>query len=480
MGSFGGYVLQWVMVIGTAILVFVAALLAPAKLWAKLSKLRWWFVGVALIALGWFFLAFLPKKYPTDRFGDSALPELFRPGYWGWIFLFLLVSMASVFGLVAQLRAAKRARRVEPESGTFLELDAAWAEILVRLDQAKIDLTRQRVYLLIGPDEDQAAALVESAGLQIFAQGPAGPAPIHAYATSDGVLLSCAGASSLGSPDDDGATARLEHLCRKLLAAQPDCPLVRGVSVLLPIDWASRPESTREAAAVRDDLQTIQRILGVGCPVFALFPGMETVPGFLEFAGRLSSQVSPQMLDQRVGFAVPGTHEFSGDLVQRGLAWLSGWFHNWTLNLLAGDPFNQRGNAELVTLDHEFRRYRRRLRSIMESAFSTHKESEPVFFRGCYFMATGHDRQERAFSAGLLRGARSRILADHVEADWTEEADRNDRRYRWIALGIALAGGLISLLTWLFITTRLPMLGWSGLIALMVVWVVAGIRLLRL
>ena len=41
------------------------------------------------------------------------------------------------------------------------------------------------------------------------------------------------------------------------------------------------------------------------------------------------------MLDQRVGFAVPASQEFSGDLVQRGLAWMSGWFHSWILNLMA-------------------------------------------------------------------------------------------------------------------------------------------------
>ena len=98
----------------------------------------------------------------------------------------------------------------------------------------------------------------------------------------------------------------MEHLCRLLLALQPDCPVVRGLAVVLPIDWCSRPESVKDAAVVRDDIQAILRVLGVQCPAFAIFSGMESVPGFPEFAARLAAQVSPQMLDQRVGFAVPG------------------------------------------------------------------------------------------------------------------------------------------------------------------------------
>ena len=38
------------------------------------------------------------------------------------------------------------------------------------------------------------------------------------------------------------------------------------------------------------------------------------------------------------------------DLVQQGLAWQSGWFHTWTLNLLARDPEDAAGNAELVKI----------------------------------------------------------------------------------------------------------------------------------
>ena len=198
----------------------------------------------------------------------------------------------------------------------------------------------------------------------------------------------------------------------------------------------------KAAAAVRDDLQAVRRVLKVRCPVFALFPGMESVPGFPEFVARLAAQVSPQMLDQRVGFAVPGSEPFSGDLVQRGLVWMSGWFQSWILNLLAGGPLDDRANGRLVTLDYEIRRYRKRLRALLESAFSTHRESEAVLFRGCYFTATGAGRHDRAFSAGLFRGPRSRVVADHVVTAWADEAGREDARYLRLALAVGTRGRL--------------------------------------
>lgn len=469
---------QWVFGVLAALITFVVGMFAIPKLWGRIVRLRWWLAGLSVFVLAWVFLVVLPGRYPPERFEGSALPSFFRQGYWTWMYLFLLGMAGSGLALWRTLRSTTTAEPLaEDVDAVGSDLEPAWAEILVRLDQARIDLARQNVYLFLAPDEERTAALIESAGLQIFVHAPEGPAPIHAYATSDGILLSCSGASVFGTGSDAGA-ARLADLCDKLLARQPDCPIVRGVAVLFPIDWAAQPESSRLAASVRDDLQTIQRTLKVRPPVFALFPGMEGVPGFTEFIARITAQVSPQMRDQRVGFAVPATHPFSGDLVQRGMTWMSGWFHSWTLNLLAGDLLNQEGNSQLISLDSEFRRYRKRLRSILESALSTHRESQPVLFRGCYFMATGDGRAEQAFTAGLLRGARSRILADQVATTWTIEAEREDRRYARIALGICLVGGLLILLAWFSIAMRTS-LGWLGLLAVVVAWAVVFLRLIR-
>ncbi len=474
-----GYVWQWVGGLAAAILSLVGGFFALPRLTKLFKGLGWWLVLVAAIALAVVFLVVLPRRYPTGGFPDSMLPPFFREAYWAWMLAFGLGAAGSFLLLLRFRRSPRAAVAGEAEGGAvpWPELDDAWDEIVVRLEQANIEPADQRVTLLIAPDEGQAAALVRSAGLQVFVEAPGHPAPIHAHATSDGVLLSCAGASDLGATAGR-AGWRMEALCRKLLALQPDCPVVRGVVVLFPIGWASQPESISRAAALREDLLAIRRVLKVRCPVFALFPQMETVPGFNEFVGRLASQVAPHMVDQRVGFAVPSTESFSGELVQGGLVWMSGWFHSWALNLLAGDPLNDQGNGQIVTLDGEIRRYRKRLRALLESAFSTHRETEPVLFRGSYFAATGEGRTERAFTAGLLRGPRSRVLADHVATTWSDEAEWEDRRYGRLALAVGSVGGLIALVTWLYIASRTP-LGWVGLVAIAIAWAIALFKISR-
>ena len=155
--------------------------------------------------------------------------------------------------------------------------------------------------------------------------------------------------------------------------------------VLFPITWAGQPESVKWAPPCATTCGRSSDVLKVRCPVFALFSEMETTAGFPEFVGRMSTALR----QSRCGFAVPASHPFSGDLVQHGLVWMSGWFHGWILNLMSDDLLNQAGNNQLFSLDIEVRRYRKRLRSILEAAFSTHRETEPILFRGCYFTATG-------------------------------------------------------------------------------------------
>ncbi len=252
---------------------------------------------------------------------------------------------------------------------------------------------------------------------------------------------------------------------------------MRGVVVLFPISWAGQPDSVKWAAYFRDDLRAIQRVLKVRCPVFALFPEMEIVPGFAEFLARM-----PAALRQgRCGFAVPASQPFSGDLIQRGLAWMSGWFHGWALSLMAEDLLNQAGNNHLFSLDNEFRRYRKRLQAVVEAALATQREAEPPLLRGCYFTATGENPGEQAFSAGLLRGPRGRVLADHVATRWTLGAETDDRHYRRLALGVGVAGGLLALLAWIFIVVQTgnPW-WWAGPIVLAVAWIVTIVRIARL
>ena len=421
------------------------------------------------------------NRFKIDPLDESPLPMFMRYYYWPSMFFFLCLSVGAMWVLVPAARGSrvKRAPAADGSNTTgFADLDTAWDDIRLRLDDVNIFFGSQNVFLILSPSEDRVAALIEASGTQVFASAPSqADAPIHAYATAEGIFLSLSGASSFGTGDQGLGAARLEHICRKLVLESPDCPVVRGVAVVFPIDWAARTDSVARSAFVRDDLRTIRQVTTLGLPVFALFTGMEAVPGFPEFTARLVEQVSPGMRDQRLGFPVPPSVAFSSEMVGGGLVWLSLWFHGWTLHLLNGRLFEHRGNAALVTLDHEFRRYRKRLRSILESAFSTHREAEPVIFRGCYFMATGNDRADRAFSSGLIRGPKSRIIAEATETAWAAEAIQEEKHYGKLALAIAMTFGLPCLLIWLtFIIPRFTLYGIAGLAAIGAIWAVVLIR----
>jgi type VI protein secretion system component VasK len=424
---------------------------------------------VALVAV----VVWLPRRYPPEEFLNPTLPDLFSRGFWVWVYVLAVGSVISLAKLVRTLKDAQSTTEAQAgESATSdPEVDAAWREIRSRLAQAQIDLGRQRVYLILAPNEDWTDALVRSAGLQLFVQAPDVPAPIHAYATPDGLLLSVTGASAFGTQDSAGS-ARLEALCRQLQSREAELPAVRGIAVLFPISWAAQPESVKWAAAIREDIRSAQRAAKVRCPIFAVFVEMETIPGTLEFISRMPKD----FLGNRVGFAVPGSIPFSGELVSRGLTWTAGWFHSWVLNRMSEDPLDQASNNELFSLGQEVRRFRKRLRSIMEAAFSTHHDAVSVLFQGCYFTATGSGPAQQAFTAGLFRGPRSRIIASHLATRWGVEALDEDRRYRRIALGVALGGGLMTLVAWLYIIreTQNP-LWWIGLVALILGWIYAGI-----
>jgi type VI secretion system protein ImpL len=436
----------------------------------RVPRLAGWIV-LALIAgaLIWLIEMRLPSRYEVD----PDLP-VFRHLSWTWALGFALVSLAALAGLVRSLWSgpARESEDVGAEP-RFPDLDAAWESIRLRLGQAGIALPDQRVFLVLAPDESVAEAVVRAAGLTLFAQAPEVPAPIHAYSTAESLLLSCSGASNLGRQDAE-ATPRLESLCRTLLRLDPERPVVRGVVVLLPAEWAAKAEASGWAAAVREDLRVVRTILKVRLPVFALIPQAETLAGLEEFIARIPDA----MRLSRCGFALPSTVTFSGDLMQRGLSWLAGWFDTWGLNLMSGDLADGAGNGRLYSLSCEIRARRKRWRDILEAAFSTHRESEPVLLRGCYLSATGDRPQLQAFAAGLLRGARSRILADHVLADWSEDARRDDRVYRRAALAVALVGGLLTLLAWSWIVRQHP-LWWIGFVAVIVAWMIALAVLIR-
>ena len=73
-----------------------------------------------------------------------------------------------------------------------------------------------------------------------------------------------------------------------------------------------------------------------------------------------------------------------------------------------------------------------------------------------------------------------RGVADHQATTWTQHAIDEDRHFRRLALGVGLGGGLLALMAWLYIIveTQSPW-WWAGLVAVIIAWIVVGLRISR-
>ncbi len=467
--TFSGFFLNLPMIAVAAIITAITA--GIAWFWTK-HPVRWVLAIVTVLSIAlavWF-----GPKVPDL---DPDLPVAFlKPRFMIWVLVLTLTTLYLSVHLIGVLIQTRRG--VDPDGSgeppRFPDLESAWDEITIRLSHAQYDAGRQKVFLLLPTDESVAAAFIRSAGLQFFAQAPVDEnAPIHAYATADGLFMSCAGASAWGRGDDEG-NARLVELCRKIFALNPEQPVLRGLAVLYPMERAASADLLQKVGALRNDLQTIRAELNVRCPTFAVFCLHEPYAGFDEFAARIPTNVRVR----RCGFSVPLAQPFDHAAAQKGLSWLVQWFYTWSIKLMTDEYHQTAGNSNLVFMNAQLWRDLPALCHLIEVSFSTHARAEPILVRGCYFVACGPEPSSHAFAAGLINGKASKLITDAPYTSWSHGADAIDRRYRLAALGLGLCIAAIVLPIWILDTmVRLkslqptgPILGWSCLGALAVIW----------
>ena len=258
-------------------------------------------------------------------------------------------------------------------------------------------------------------------------------------------------------PESGVAPSSVAYVCERLRAASSGRIGVLGVIVILPVEWLDRPDAPRLAIAYRGDLQAIARIVDVRPPVYVVVTGMESAPGFLEFAHRMSESFRTK---RRCGFYLPGEPENTGRLVHGGLVWFSGWYQTWMLHLMATEPVNYSGNSALFTLGTHIRRFRRRLPELLGTAMAAPQGGENIPLHGCYFAATGSSTDTAACAAGIIRG---RVLDNTAATRWSVRAIDQDLAYRRSALAVGLIGGSTALLVWAYIALGIGSLGWLGL-----------------
>jgi len=453
-----------------------------------LSKLlRWFFriVVVVLVALlvvavlsvvGYGAYRIYTKNPPRIENLDERLPLIFHFDrlwvVWAWIIGLQAGAVALglwVFRLIKGDQSSQDGSQSSGLIGRSHELDGAWNEIEVRSGREFVD----RVYLMLTPSEEHADALLDASGLYIESRVPREPSLLHASFTAGATFLTCVARPPQVVPDSGGAPSSVEYVCERLRAAGSGRIGLKGVIVILPVEWLSRSDAPRLATAYRGDLQAIARNLDLRPPVYVVVTGMESEPGFLEFARRMKESFRTK---RRCGFYLPGEPGDAAGLVHGGLVWFSGWYQTWMLYLMANEPVNHAGNNTLFTLGSHIRGFRRRLPELVGTAIAAPKEGENIPLYGCYFAATGPSPDTVACAAGMVRG---RVLDDAAPTRWSVRAIDQDRIYRRAALAVALVGGSAALLVWAYIILGIGSLHWLGLAipaALVAAWIVTLFR----
>lgn len=87
----------------------------------------------------------------------------------------------------------------EEKTSAFPEIDAAWTEALLALDKAGINLDEAPLFLVLGQPQGTEESLFAASGLPLQVRNvPRRPAaPLHVFASRDGIFVTCAGTSLL-------------------------------------------------------------------------------------------------------------------------------------------------------------------------------------------------------------------------------------------------------------------------------------------
>lgn len=244
-------------------------------------------------------------------------------------------------------------------------------------------------------------------GLQDQLQGAGGTLNMNWWFTNHAVILDTAG-RLMFEEVRPGTSSEWEEFLKLLRKFRPNCP-INGMLLVIPADSLIKDTADdleRKGGQIAQQLDHIQRILGVRFPVFLVITKCDLVNGFREFFDTLTD---PQLQHQVLGWSNPGNLDqpFNPAEVTQHLNQLREKLLRRRLGLLA-DPVNtdDPGARRTDQVDALYAfpdsllkiapRLRRYLEMIFVSGTWSHK---PLFLRGIYF--TSAMREGSALDADL-------------------------------------------------------------------------------
>ena len=376
------------------------------------------------------------------------------------VFLVLLLVLAVLavisFLLVRMLLRALAKRKAKPmERGIAGNLSAAPSQINAAQKLADLDSLRRSFqagvdkfkaagkdlyslpwYVLVGqPGSGKTEAIRHSAigfppGLQDQLQGAGGTINMNWWFTNHAIILDTAG-RLMFEEVAPGGTSEWQEFLKLLRTSRPNCP-INGMLLVIPAESLLKDTAdviAKNAGKIAQQLDMIQRTLGVRFPVFVLITKSDYLTGFNQFFDDLTD---PQLQHQIMGWSNPAPLDepFKMEAVDAHLQEVRRRLIERRQRLLL-DPVNTEdaGARRLDQVDALFAlpdavtKIAPRLRQYLETIFVAGEWSpKPLFLRGIYFTSSMSDG--KTLDADLAQALGISVDALPASGVW-----RRDRAY---------------------------------------------------
>lgn len=338
----------------------------------------------------------------------------------------LLLAYQAILGVMARRKAAPMERAIAGNAAT------APTGITEPARRARLDDLRKNFeggvdkfrsagknlyalpwYLLVGEPGSGKTEAVRHCnvgfppGLQDQLQGVGGTLNMNWWFTNYAIILDTAG-RLMFEEVEPGSTSEWQEFLKLLKRNRPNCP-VNGLLLVIPAESLIRDTSEsieHKGGKIAQQLDNIQRVLGVRFPVFVIITKCDLINGFREFFDEIAD---PALQHQILGWSNPNPLDtpFNPEQVEQHLKTVQTRLTRRRLGLML-DPVNTEDprakRTEQVDALYAFPdsmiKIAPRLKRYLEMIFVAGEwASKPLFLRGIYF--TSSMREGSALDAEL-------------------------------------------------------------------------------
>lgn len=392
---------------------------------------RWLFSLLFLFIL----LAWVLSFYLADP--EEGFRETFRRGLlWTAVGIGLLVGWLVLERLIAWWRIRKSRlprdaqpalRSQPPPADRAVTEDAAALSALLQEAENSLSnspnhkgqtkrLSELPFYLVLGPEGSGKSAALQNSGMEphLLAGQISGAAGSHSptrvaniWLAQDRLFIDISGRIFSGPPEQladvlrvlnpDGeptGLARWRRLFQTDAAALP----LRGVLSFTPLkDFLGSPDEARldrAAHHMRERLEVVGDVFEARCPAYAIFSGVDSIPFFPEFFGRLTSAEAGQVFGAlQAGFDGSNAQDRSwAEAQSRRLQQLFNMlYRNLSNRRIHALALEQEGHNKprIYEFPREFKRIRSALVQFLVDAFRPHPLKTTPYLRGFFFAGVG-------------------------------------------------------------------------------------------